>query len=186
MINTPDAIYLPQFYSDEQSRRLLNELKNTIDWRQEKIKMFGKEILEPRLVAWYGDKTYKYSGKLMQPLPWTPLLLQIKNEVEKHTLCQFNAVLLNYYRNGKDSMGWHSDDEPTLGQNPNIASINFGQTRKFQFRLREKIGIKKDYLLENGSLLLMQGDTQHRWQHQLPKSTKMNGERINLTFRFII
>jgi len=181
----PDFIYHSAFYAAARSEALFSVLKHEIEWQQGKIKLFGKEIVEPRLVAWYGEKAYKYSGKLMQPRLWTAILLEMKNEIEQASGHSFNSVLLNFYRNGQDSMGWHSDDEAELGTNPVIASLNLGETRKFQFRLKASKPTKMEILLETGSLLLMQGDTQHLWQHAIPKSAKANGQRINLTFRYI-
>ncbi|PIQ22289.1 MAG: alpha-ketoglutarate-dependent dioxygenase AlkB [Cytophagales bacterium CG18_big_fil_WC_8_21_14_2_50_42_9] len=150
--------------------------------------MFGKQIWLPRLTAWYGDpgKTYQYSGIQNEPLPWIPALLEIKQAVETLAGVPFNSVLLNYYRHGQDSMGWHADDEPKLGTNPVIASVSFGQTRRFNFRHRTiKALPKKSVLLTHGSLLLMQGSTQHFWQHQLPKTKAISAPRLNLTFRII-
>ncbi|WP_223816086.1 alpha-ketoglutarate-dependent dioxygenase AlkB family protein [Adhaeribacter rhizoryzae] len=177
-----------QFFSPVQSNYYLTELIDTVAWQQDKIKMFGKELPLPRLTAWYADpgKSYRYSGITNIPLPWLPVLLPLKEAVEAAAGHTFNSVLLNYYRQGQDSMGWHSDDEPELGQNPVIASVSFGQTRRFDFRYRHDKNIPKQSIwLENGSLLLMQGPTQHYWQHQVPKATKLTQPRLNLTFREI-
>ncbi len=182
----PDFSYKSDFISIAIANAIFATLKSNIEWKQEKIRIFGKEVLEPRLVAWYGDKPYKYTGKLMLPLAWTALLLDLKNTIEQSSGHIFNTVLLNYYRNGQDSMGWHSDDEPELGRNPVVASLNFGEARKFQFRLKSDKNTKHEIWLENGSLLIMKGDTQHLWQHSLPKSSKAIGERINMTFRYIL
>lgn len=186
----PNAeVYLwPELFSPAESNFYQAELIHTVAWRQEKIKMFGKELLLPRLTAWYGDpgKTYRYSGLQNEPLPWLPALLPLKKAVESATNYSFNSVLLNYYRHGQDSMGWHSDDEPELGPNPVIASVSFGQARRFDFRHRhDKTLPKQSVWLEHGSLLLMQGPTQHNWQHQVPKSAKATETRLNLTFREI-
>ena len=190
-LNLPDAeIYFwPNYFTQKQSDNYLQELIATIAWHQDKIKMFGRQIWLPRLTAWYGNpgKTYKYSDIQNEPLPWTPALLGIKRAIELPANVTFNSVLLNYYRHGQDSMGWHADDEPELGINPIIASVSFGQARTFHFRHRlNKILPKKTVLLPHGSLLLMQGPTQHFWQHQLPKTKQAAAPRLNLTFRIIL
>jgi alkylated DNA repair dioxygenase AlkB len=176
------------FFGKDESDLFFNNLKNTIDWKQEGMKMYGKEILFPRLTAWYGDENakYKYSGIVNMPLYWNDELSRIKQKVEEKTNTKFNSVLLNYYRNGNDSMGWHSDDENELGINPAIASVTFGASRKFQFKHKSIKNSTQNILLSNGSLLLMQGLTQHNWLHQVPKTKIIVGERINLTFRNII
>lgn len=188
-INLKDAeviLYL-SFFSELESKKLYKALKEKIDWQQNDIKIFGKVHLEPRLTAWYGTKAYTYSGIKMQPKAFTEELLMIKNRVEEATNLQFNSCLLNYYRDGKDSMGWHQDDEKELGQNPAIASVSFGQERPFQMKyIADKTLKKVDIPLTNGSLLLMKGTTQHFWKHKIPKTSKSIGERINLTFRFIV
>ncbi|MBW4534583.1 MAG: alpha-ketoglutarate-dependent dioxygenase AlkB [Pleurocapsa minor HA4230-MV1] len=183
-----EVIMYRNFFEELESDQLFNELLGSINWRQDKIKMFGKEVDLPRLTAWYGDrgKSYKYSGINMNPDTWTPTLLSIKERVEKVVELNFNSVLLNLYRNGKDYVSWHSDDEPELEQNSIIASISFGETRRFQ--LRHKLNKDLDTIelaLTHGSLLLMQGATQHFWKHQVPKTAKVLTERINLTFRII-
>ena len=176
------------FFGKDESDLFFNNLKNTIDWKQEGMKMYGKEILFPRLTAWYGDENakYKYSGIVNMPLYWNDELSHVKQKVEEKTNTKFNSVLLNYYRNGNDSMGWHSDDENELGINPAIASVTFGASRKFQFKHKSIKNSIQNILLSNGSLLLMQGLTQHNWLHQVPKTKIIVGERINLTFRNII
>lgn len=185
----PDAEvwYDPAFFSLEESDRLYTALKDTIDWKQEKIKLFGKEHLMPRLTAWYGDKAYTYSGLQNKPQPWKPVLLEIREHLMGATGKHYNSVLLNFYRNGQDSMGWHADDERELGSEPSIASVSFGVARRFGFRHRYNKELKNKYItLQHGSLLLMQGPTQHYWHHGLPKTGNAGGERINLTFRYII
>ena len=168
---------------------LLKQLIEDIPWRQERVTVWGKTYDQPRLVAWYGDdaRSYSYSGITLCALPWTPVLLQIKEKVE--TLCQhsFNSVLVNYYRDQRDSMGFHSDDEPELGPAPAIASVTFGAARQFvlKHRYRKEVANVK-LLLPSGSLLLMKGATQANWKHGIPKVTKQCGPRINLTFRRIL
>jgi alkylated DNA repair dioxygenase AlkB len=134
----------------------------------------------------YDNKTYRYSGLTMKPLPWTDTLLQIKERVEHASSYRFNSVLLNFYRDGQDSMGWHRDNEKELGENPVIASVSFGAERKFQFRHYKDQKTIISLVLNHGSLLLMSGATQSCWQHRLPKSSIMQTPRINLTFRNII
>ena len=148
--------------------------------------MYGKKINFPRLTAWYGDndKPYSFSGITLQPIPWNTEILEIKRKIEPEAKVTFNSVLLNLYRNGNDSISWHTDAEPELGKNPVIASVNFGATRKFQLK-HIKTGERREIELEHGSLLIMQGELQHYWQHQVPKTNKIIGERINLTFRVI-
>ncbi len=185
----PDAeVYLvPDFISEEKQMPLQQTLENNIAWRQEKIRMFGRQIDQPRLTAWYADagKAYTYSGLTWEPLPWLPDLSELRSQLEKLTGAAFNSVLLNLYRNGQDSMGWHADDEPELGRNPIIASVSLGQERTFSFRHKQQKDLKQQLVLPSGSLLLMAGPTQHFWHHQLPKTTKPLQPRINLTFRFI-
>jgi alkylated DNA repair dioxygenase AlkB len=167
---------------------LLQQFIEETPWRQEQVTVWGKTHLQPRLIAWYGDgaQTYSYSGITLTGLPWTSTLLSIKARVE--TLCQsqFNSVLVNYYRDHRDGMGLHSDDEPELGPAPVIASVTFGTARPFvlQHRYRRDLGNVK-LLLPSSSVLLMQGDTQRYWKHGVPKQTKPSGPRINLTFRQI-
>lgn len=186
----PDAeVYLvPQFVPASGQAALQAALAQQVAWRQEQITIFGRKIDQPRLTAWYADpgKAYTYSGLTWQPLPWIPQLNQLREQLRHTTGAAFNSVLLNLYRHGQDSMGWHSDDEPELGQNPIIASISLGAERVFSFRHRKEKALKQRVLLPSGSLLLMAGTTQHHWQHQLAKSAKVSEERINLTFRYIL
>lgn len=150
--------------------------------------MFGKWIDQPRLTAWYADPglSYTYSGLEWEPMEWNDILLDLKSIVENYAQYSFNSVLLNLYRDGKDSMGWHSDDEPELGKNPVIASLSFGQSRMFHLKHRfDKSTEKVRMELVNGSLLVMRGTTQHFWHHQIPKSKRPLQTRINLTFRQI-
>ena len=183
-----ELTFYDQFLNVEEAHNCFALLRKNLAWRQDSIKMYGKELLIPRLQAWYGDQSarYKYSGILLEPLAWTPTLLELKKRVEKACNTKFNSVLVNLYRDGKDSMGWHSDDEPELGKNPVIASLSLGATRRFSFRHRQQKDLAKIRMdLLDGSLLIMRGKTQHYWQHSLPKTAKKVGERINLTFRSI-
>lgn len=189
VLDLPDAeiIYYPNFMDTMEADAIFSDLKNTIPWQQDEIRVFGKVHQQPRLTALYGnkDKTYSYSNIKMSPNPWIPILEKIKLEIEKVCPTEFTTVLLNYYRDGKDSNGWHADDEKELGINPIIASMSFGATRSFQLKHNSNTGIKKNILLEHGSLLIMKGTTQHYWKHQIPKTAKLIGPRINLTFRII-
>ena len=186
VIENGEYIFYPNFFSKSESDILLKGLRNNIVWKQESMNMYGKKIDFPRLTAWYGnnDKPYSFSGITLQPLPWRSEILTIKNKIEPIAKTVFNSVLLNLYRDGNDSISWHTDAEKELGINPIIASVNFGATRKFQLRhikTKEKLEIE----LTHGSLLIMQSELQHFWQHQVPKTSKPVGERINLTFRVI-
>lgn len=176
--------YDPYFLSHLEADYYFDQLLKTLPWHQERITMFGKSVLQPRLQAWHGDAAYTYSGLTMQPHPWTPELTQLKVRCETIADVAFNSVLANLYRHGQDSMGWHQDNEPELGRNPVIASLNLGETRRFLLRnLHCKTEI--EYELSHGSLLVMAGELQHHWKHCVPKTAKTKGERINLTFRQI-
>jgi alkylated DNA repair dioxygenase AlkB len=189
VFNLPDAeiIYHPNLFEKEQSDELFSKLINEIPWQQDNITVFGKTHPQPRLTALFGNegKQYGYSNIVMQPHNWNPLIMFIKNAVEK--ICQenFTTVLLNYYRDGKDSNGWHADNERELGKNPIIASVSFGAERVFQLKHNSDKTAKQNIVLQHGSLLLMKGTTQHFWKHQIPKTSKTIGSRINLTFRII-
>ena len=183
-----EVFFYPGFFEKAEADQLMQSLKTTIKWKQEPIKIMGKEIMQPRLTALYGDtdQSYRYSGLTMIPAVFTPELLLIKTKVE--TVCghSFTTALLNYYRNGQDSMGWHRDNEKSLGLNPVIASISFGVTRNF--KLKHAIDAKQQVVvpLTHGSVLIMAGSTQHKWYHSIPKQLKLEGERINITFRKIV
>ncbi|MEY4462958.1 MAG: hypothetical protein RLY98_1499 [Bacteroidota bacterium] len=189
VLDLPDAeiIYYPKFFDKEQSDLIYTELLQDIAWQQDNITIFGKTHPQPRLTALYGNegKPYSYSNIKMQPHPWNSLLQKIKYYIEETTGWQFTTVLLNQYRDGKDSNGWHADNEKELGVNPIIASLSFGSERVFQLKHNTIADAKKSIVLEHGSLLLMKGSTQHFWKHQIPKTAKPIGTRINLTFRSI-
>jgi alkylated DNA repair dioxygenase AlkB len=178
--------YYPKFFNTNESKIYFDDMINNILWKQESMIMYGKKIPFPRLTSWYGDdeKPYSFSGIKLNPNKWTKTLLEIKDKITIHTDAKFNSVLLNRYRNGNDSISWHTDAEKELGNNPIIASVNFGATRKFQLR-HINTGEKVEIELQNGSLLIMQGSLQHYWQHQVPKTSRNISERINLTFRVI-
>lgn len=181
-----EIVYHPGFFMPEVADELFQELREQTSWQQDKIKVYGKEHPQPRLTALYGNdgKPYSYSNIIMQPHPWTLLLQKIKYQIESVAEVSFTTVLLNYYRDGKDSNGWHADDEKELGQNPVIASLSLGAARWFHLK-HNTLDIKQKILLEHGSLLIMKGTTQHFWKHQIPKTAQPVGERINLTFRII-
>jgi alkylated DNA repair dioxygenase AlkB len=171
----------------KESIELMETFINTVPWEQKTVTMYGKPIVTPRLMAWYGDtgKDYAFSGTKYNPIPWTNELLKIKTVTEKLAGITFNSVLLNYYRDGNDSVAWHSDDEYELGIKPVIASVSLGQVRRFDVRHKTDRQNKYSIELENGSLLLMKGDMQHNWEHRIAKSARPLRERVNLTFRVI-
>ncbi|GAB2596481.1 alpha-ketoglutarate-dependent dioxygenase AlkB family protein [Spirosoma areae] len=189
IIQLPDAelMYYPAFFSSTEADRLFAALLDTILWKQDEIRLYGKQVPLPRLSAWYGDtdKPYTYSGITLQARPWTDDLLAIKARIEATSGARFSSVLLNRYRHGQDYVGWHADDEKELGRNPVIGSVNFGATRRFQLRRKDDHAIKHEVELGHGTFLLMQGSTQHFWQHQVPKTAAKIGERLNLTFRLM-
>ena len=182
-----DIWYYPNFIPTNEADDYFKVLRNTTPWRQDNIKVFGKVYDQPRLTALYGNngKTYSYSNITMTPLPFSESLEQLKNRIDREAEIEFTTCLLNLYRDGKDSNGWHSDDEKELGINPIIASISLGEERYFHLRHKKDKNLKHKILLEHGSLLLMRGTTQHFWQHQIAKTSRKIGERINLTFRVI-
>ena len=169
--------------------KIMAKLIDTIKWKQNIIKMYGKENPVPRLEAWYGNpgKSYAYSGIRMEPNPWTDELKEIKRSIEAEVEITFNSVLINYYRDGQDRVAWHSDDEKELGKNPVIGSVSFGAERTFKLRHKKykENNLKQSIVLKNGSFLLMKGATQHHWMHEIPRTAKPIESRINLTFRVI-
>ena len=184
-----DVRFWRQFYDAQRAEHLMQQLLHDTPWRQEAITVWGKSHLQPRLTAWYADPgiTYAYSGLTLTTLAWTAPLQQIRDAIEAACGQRFNSVLLNLYRDGQDSMGWHSDDEAELGCNPVIASLSLGATRVFKFRHKRNARQKPLAVeLNDGSLLLMAGQTQHHWQHGIGKQSQVNGARINLTFRQVL
>jgi len=186
-----DITYTPEFIPGAEATQLMQRLISEVSWEQPRIKMFGREVLSPRLHGWYGDADaiYQWSGRRWQPLPWTPVLKDLRDRVEAFTKKSFNSCLVNRYRNGQDSMGLHADDEPELGSRPVIASLSLGAERDFEFRARNALPDGQTdrcaVALESGSLLVMAGDTQANWKHHLPKRSRVSAERLNLTFRNI-
>lgn len=183
-----EVTFYRNFFDSQESDRIFEILRDEINWRQDKMKVYGKDINLPRKTAWYGDmdKSYTFSGIHLNPEPWTPTLLEVKERIEDVAGVEFNSVLLNLYRHGNDGISWHTDEEPELGENPVIGSVSFGGTRKFMFRHRQDKDLKAEVELTDGSFLLMAGETQHFWQHQIPKTSRHVEPRINLTFRVII
>jgi alkylated DNA repair dioxygenase AlkB len=190
-IDAPDADieFSPHFYAEEAARSLAAMLIASAELEQQTLKIFGRDVVAPRLSAWYGDPgaSYAYSGLRLEPKPWLPALDEIRDRLEQATGHRFNSVLLNFYRDGRDSMGWHSDDEPELGEEPVIASLSFGGTRRFLLRHRTRRELDTLTLLPgHGSLILMAGTTQSCWKHAVPKTTRRVDPRLNLTFRSIL
>lgn len=195
-LHKPQPLQLPdadlrlvrRFYEEDEAQRHFAALKEELAWRHEPITLWGKQYLQPRLTAWYGEPgtDYTYSGLRMEPLPWTPRVAGIKAAIEALCGQRFNSVLANLYRDERDSVGWHSDDEPELGKTPFIASLSLGETRIFKLRHKTRKEIKPvSFELGNGSLLLMGGRTQQHWLHAVEKERQTRGARINLTFRLI-
>jgi len=170
------------------SELLFDELQRELDWRQEPIQLFGKRYMQPRLLAWYADAglSYRYSGIQHEPLAWTAGLAALRERIQRLSGARFNSVLANQYRDHRDSMGLHADNEPELGSKPVIASLSLGEERVFRLKHRHRKDIKPLRLaLSSGSLLIMRGATQENWRHEVPKQGKACGPRINLTFRYV-
>lgn len=186
--------FFPAFFDPKEADWMFTELHQEIPWRQRSDVKNGEEYLQPRLTAWFGDYPYSYSGVTHESLKeWTPTLSRIKSHLEEVTGLQFNSVLANLYRDGHDHVPWHSDDEKSLGPEPTIASLSFGDSRTFQLRKKPPPEANGDYTymqqielpLTNGSLLIMEGATQTDWQHRIPREYHDRSARINLTFRVI-
>lgn len=187
-LGMPDAAgwYLPLWLCAAAAAEAFAELASTLDWRTHRLRLFGREVETPRRCAWYGDPgaRYRYSGLTLEPLRWTRRLADLRAALEALTGTAFNAVLANLYRDGRDRMGWHADDEPELGPEPVVASLSLGAPRRFLLRHRSRKDLPTQSLtLEPGSLLVMAGATQRHWKHALPPSTRVRAARINLTFR---
>ncbi len=182
-----DVRHLPGWMPAAEADGLLVELLEHVQWEVHRIRLFGRQIDSPRLSCWMGDPEarYRYSGAYFEPHPWLPALMPVRRRLEEQTGARFNSVLLNRYRDGRDGMGWHSDDEPELGPEPVIASLSLGAPRRFVLRERTAPSHKAEVVLVHGALLVMAGTTQQRFQHALPKTARPCGERINLTFRWV-
>lgn len=181
------VLYYPNFLPQEEAQAAYAHLVEALAWKQYPIRMFGKTFLQPRLIAWYGDEgvQYQYAQTQLQATGWNPMLEQWRQRLVAFASAPLNCVLANYYRDGQDSMGWHSDDEPELGPQPVIASLSLGAIRRLQFRHRNDRQRKAVVDLEPGSLLLMQGNSQQDWQHQIAKTKRVQDGRLNLTYRYI-
>lgn len=188
VFNAPDAVLVlhESFFNQQEANHYYTTFLQQAHWQQHEITVYDKTHLTPRLTAWYGNSDLHFSGRTLNPHPWMPELLQIKERVEKTSGAAFNSVLLNLYRNGRDGVGWHRDNEKEFGTNPVIASVSFGETRPFRLRhkFRKDLG-QIEIPLTHGSFLLMAGATQHFWEHSIPKTAKDIRPRINLTYRFI-
>jgi alkylated DNA repair dioxygenase AlkB len=186
----PDAelAFDPHWLPQDEADAVLQSLTREIAWEQHRIRLFGRELDVPRLSCWVGDPgaDYVYSRTRFEPRPWSATLSLLRERIEASTQASFNSVLANLYRDGQDSMGWHSDDEPELGLQPTIASLSLGASRRFVFRRRVSGGEQRTLVLTHGSLLIMRGDTQQHWHHALPRTRRSLGMRINLTFRRIL
>ena len=182
-----DLRYLPGFIDPDRAEEIFKRLLAEVPWREDTITLFGKTYPQPRLTALYGEggKTYSYSGITLHPLPFTPLLQELRQAVAHESGLDFSTVLLNLYRDGRDSNGWHADNERELGPAPAIASLSLGAPRAFHLKHRFRKDQRCKLVLEPGSLLLMAGKTQQFWLHQVPKTRRPVGPRINLTFRKI-
>lgn len=188
LISRDGVVYLFRgFYRPPEADQLFQSLFAGLAWQEEEIVIVGKRIKVPRLMCWHGseDAIYQYSGVVHVPLPWTDVLLGIKQRIERQSGQAFNSVLANLYRDGTDSMGWHADKEKELGKNPEIASLSLGDERLFKLR-HNKTGELLDINLQHGDLLMMGGSLQHHWRHCIPKIRRQKSERINLTFRKIL
>ena len=177
--------YGPGWIEPDDAFDLLSELIETMAWEQRPIVVFGKEVMQPRLICWGGELPYKYSGQILEPRPLEGRLAELNARVSEAVGVAFNHVLLNRYRDGKDHMGWHADDERELGRDPVIAALSLGARRKFALHRKKKKGQKRRFELANGSLLVMGGACQHTWRHSVPKMAAVDRERINLTFRYL-
>ncbi|GLU34946.1 2OG-Fe(II) oxygenase [Trinickia caryophylli] len=183
----PEVDWYPHWLDEAQAIALFEALLREVEWKQDVIGTPGGRKPLPRLTAWQGDRgaVYVYSGIRNDPGAWTPAVQTLKVLAEAATGERFNSVLLNRYRNGEDSMGWHADRERELGEAPVIASVSLGAPRRFDLRHNHS-GERRAFVLANGSLLVMRGQTQAQWQHRVPKAAGAVGERINLTFRFVV
>lgn len=182
-----EVAFGPRWLPETDADRLLRGLREEVPWEIHRIRLFGREHASPRLSCWIGDPGtgYRYSGSYFEPHPWPPGLAGLRERLAAELGIGFNSVLANLYRDGGDCMGWHSDDETELGPEPVIASVSLGATRRFVLKHRREPQCKLEIALPHGSLLVMSGATQRNYRHALPRTAKLVGERINLTFRRI-
>jgi alkylated DNA repair dioxygenase AlkB len=184
-----EVCLIPGFLPKAAADRYLAQVRRRVDWERHVIRIRGRSVASPRLSAWHGDPgaSYAYSGLSLEPRPWLPVLRELKSQIEQVCDASFNSVLLNLYRDGSDHMGWHSDDEPELGDRPLIASVSLGASRRFRLRHKRRRDLEPVVVtLDHGSLLIMRGETQRFWKHQISKSKRLLEERVNLTFRRIL
>jgi alkylated DNA repair dioxygenase AlkB len=172
--------------SEDEATAALAALRDELTWEQREIVLFGRPILQPRLIAWAGDHGYRYSGQTLEPRPFTPTAARLLGRVGAHAGVAFNHVLANRYRSGHDSMGLHADDEPELGPDPPVAIVSLGAVRRLVVRSRRKGERRHDLELGNGALLLMGGTFQRHYVHGVPRQAGPAGERISLTFRRLL
>lgn len=188
IMGASSIIEYPNFWSKDCADKIINQLLSELRWRTDSISLFGKKIPIPRLQCWMGEShcNYKYSGISMAPMPWVQAVTEIRDRVQQTAGTSFNCVLINQYRNGLDSNGWHADDEKVLGSSPIIASASFGVTRKFLLKPKNSDSAKAStFYLSHGSLIIMNAGIQEEWLHQIPKEKQVAGVRLNLTFRYI-
>lgn len=186
--NNSELIFVPSAYSATEADDLFVHLQKEIPWQQDYFRQGGRSIAAPRLQAWLGDEgaNYAYSGLSFTPHPWTPTLQSIREKAESIAQHAFNSVLVNLYRDEKDSVGWHSDNEKELGPVPVIASVSLGASRRFKLQHKRKKHLRFEIHLQHGDILVMRGELQQHWQHQVPKETTPTPARINLTYRQIL
>ena len=183
-----ELIYIPNFFSKQEADSYFKTIETKTNWQHDDITIFGKTHKQPRLTALFGESNqpYGYSNIVMYPKPFTPTLKTIKQRIEDNAQYKFNTVLINLYRDGNDSNGWHADNEKELGENPVIASLSLGEARPFHFKHRTLKDQRHKIILEHGSLLIMKGEMQHHWLHQIAKTKKQIRPRLNLTFRKLV
>jgi alkylated DNA repair dioxygenase AlkB len=188
-LDLPDAdlTLFRHFLLPARADQLFTALRDSVAWQAGTVRIAGRSYPMPRLQAWYGDPgaKYRYSGMWLQPLPWLPMIDELRPALGDVAGANFNSVLVNLYRDGRDSVSWHSDNEKRLGPEPVIASLSLGATRRFDLAHRSEKRLKASIELDNGSLLIMKGATQRCWKHQVPKQPRVGDARINLTFRFV-
>lgn len=182
------VVYQPGWLERRTAHALFQRLLGEIDWQQGSIQLFGRQVLEPRLIAWAGEMPYRYSGRTLAPAARPPCLEQVWQLAEAFAGVSFNHVLMNRYRTGHDSMGWHADAEPELGQNPPVLSVSLGATRRFLMKRKRNLSSEpvREWSLTDGAVLLMGGSTQHHYRHSVPRQRGVAGERLNLTFRRVL